>query len=65
MREMNLGLMVIPLVTPMITVIAVCTEAIQEYNSSYTVSSTVMCCVFTWSVSRCGTNVTQWHLRTV
>ena len=43
MHEMNLGLMVIPLVTPMITVIAACTEAIQEFNSSYTVSSTVMC----------------------
>ena len=43
MREMNLGLMVIPLVTPMITVIAVCTEAIQECNISYTVSSIVMC----------------------
>ena len=65
MREMNLGLMVIPLVTPMIMVIAVCTEAIQECNSSYTVSSTVMYCVFTWSFSCCGTNVTQWHLRTV
>ena len=43
MREMNLGLMVIPLVTLMIAVIAVSTEAIQECNSSYMVSSTVMC----------------------
>ena len=43
MQEMNFGLMVIPLVTPMITVIAVSTEAIQQCNSSYTVSSTVMC----------------------
>ena len=43
MREMKLGLMVIPLVSLMITVIAVCTEAFQECNSSYTVSSTVMC----------------------
>ena len=43
MREMNLGLMVMPLVTPMITVIAVSTEAIQECNSSYKVGSTVMC----------------------
>ena len=57
--------MVLPLVTPMITVIAVSTEGIQECNSSDTVSSTVMRCVFTWSVSCCGTNVTQWHLRTV
>ena len=65
MREMNFGLMVIPLVTPRITVITVSTEAIQECNSSYTISSTVMYCVFTWSVSRCGTNVTQWHRRTV
>ena len=65
MREMNFGLMVIPLVSPRITVIAGSTEAIQKCNSSYTVSPTVMYCVFTWSVSRCGTNVTQWHLRTV
>ena len=47
MREMYFGLMVICLVTPMITVIAVSTEAFQECSSSYTVISTVMCWVFT------------------
>ena len=58
MRRMNLGLMVIPLVTPRTTVMFVSTEAIQECNSRHTVSSTMMCRVFTWSVRRNGTNVT-------